>query len=127
MQPQDFFKELMDAQELIKEEKYNEAIVKLEKLREIEKNGDFDYTLTHKLYQLISNSQSLYNQKIISNHIEQISKEMNSISFNELNQILRDDSLDIDDSILRREIELLILRDYIQCKIEGNKIIFSLT
>ena len=63
MDKQTFIGKLNEAQDLMKNEKYKEAVILLEKLREIEKkNEDFEYSLSHKLYQLISNSNSLYNQ-----------------------------------------------------------------
>ena len=65
MDANDFTKDLSDAQELMRNEKYKEALILLGKLKEADKAGDFDYNLTHKLYQLLSNSQSLYNQQIV--------------------------------------------------------------
>ena len=55
MDANDFIKDLNDAQELMRNEKYKEALLLLGKLKEADKAGDFDYNLTHKLYQLISN------------------------------------------------------------------------
>ena len=60
MDKQTFIGKLNEAQDLMKNEKYKEAVILLEKLREIEKkNEDFEYSLSHRLYQLISNSNSL--------------------------------------------------------------------
>ena len=69
MEPNEFAQKLIEVQDLMKNENYEEAIVILEKLKEIDQKGDFDYNLTHKLYQLISNTHSLYHQKIIVNEI----------------------------------------------------------
>ena len=125
MDTQDFIRQLNEAQELMKNEKYKEAIILLEKLKMIEKRGDFDYSLTHKLYQLDSNSHSLYNQQIILKHISIISEKQKSISFHDLNKILKEkEVINIEEAILIREIELLILRGLLSCKIEGNKIKF---
>jgi len=125
MSTQEFIKRLNEAQELMLQEKYKEANILLEELKDLEKKGDFDYNLTHKLYQLDSNSRSLYNQQVILNIILTISQKMSSITFTELNnQIKEQEDLTIDESILRREIEILILRSLTSCKIEGNKINF---
>ena len=93
--------------------------------REIEKkNEDFEYSLSHKLYQLISNSNSLYNQEIILEHIKKISIKQKSITIHELQNSLNENDFKIEESVLGREIELLILRDLLLCKKEGDIIIF---
>ncbi len=124
MKAEEFIKQLNDVQELMQKEKYKEAIILIEKLREIEKNADFDYNLAHRLYQLDSNCRSLYNQQIILTIINELSKKYRSIRFQEINQILRaNNKLDLTDDILRREIELLILRNQLQGKIEKDNIV----
>ena len=123
MDSKEFVSSLNEVQDLMGEEKYEEALIILDELKEIERNGDFDYSLTHKLYQLISNSKSLLNQKIILSHIKEISKDKPSISFDELKELIKN-KLDISSDILRREIELLILRGLLTSKIEDNSIIF---
>ena len=125
MDANDFVKDLNDAQELMREEKYQEALILLSKLKEADNAGDFDYNLTHKLYQLISNSQSLYNQQRVLGTIQKISQERKSISFPKLNELVKEnDNLEIDEQILRREVEILILRSLIKGKIEGNDLVF---
>jgi len=125
MKSQEFIKRLNYAQELMLKEKYKEAIELLEELKEIEKAGDFDYNLTHKLYQLASNSHSLYNQQIILKILLTLSKESESISISKLNQLLKEtEGLNIDNSILRREIEILILRSLLSAKFEGDLLLF---
>ncbi len=125
MDKQTFIGKLNDAQDLMKNEKYKEAVILLEKLREIEKkNEDFEYSLSHRLYQLISNSNSLYNQEIILEHIKKMSIKQNSLSIHELHLSLKEKDFNIDESVLGKEIELLILRDLLPCKKEGDKIIF---
>jgi hypothetical protein len=124
MEANDFAKDLNDAQELMRNEKYQEALIILGKLKEADKAGSFDYNLTHKLYQLISNSQSLYNQQRVLSVIERISHNQKSISFQQLKEILNEhENLDLDEQVLRREVEILILRSLIECKIEGNDLI----
>ncbi|GAG77769.1 unnamed protein product [marine sediment metagenome] len=109
----------------MKNEKYKEAVILLEKLREIEKkNEDFEYSLSHKLYQLISNSNSLYNQEIILEHIKKMSNKQNFLTIHELHLSLKEKDFTIEESVLGKEIELLILRDLLPCKKEGDKIIF---
>jgi hypothetical protein len=125
MDASDFVRELNDAQELMRDEKYKEALNILSKLKEADKAGNFDYNLTHKLYQLISNSQSLYNQQRVLSTVKKISHEQKSISFIDLKEILKEEeNLDIDEQVLRREVEILILRSLLECKIEGNKLVF---
>jgi len=125
MDKQTFIGKLNEAQDLMKNEKYKEAVILLEKLREIEKkNEDFEYSLSHRLYQLISNSNSLYNQEIILEHIKKMSNKQNSLTIHELHLSLKEKDFNIDESVLGKEIELLILRDLLPCKKEGDKIIF---
>jgi len=127
MDTQDFVEKLSEASDLMAGEKYKEAIILLEKLKKIDEKGEFDYNLTHKLYQLLSNSHSLYNQKIILTYLRDISKQQKSITFSELNKVLKENKeLDIEDAILRREVEILILRNLLNCKLEGNKIVLNL-
>ena len=123
MESQEFVKQLIEVQELMKEERYAEALVLLSKLKEIEKKGEFDYNLTHKLFQLDSNCRSLFNQDKILKQIQNFSQNQNSISFQELKESIKTD-LNLDVYILRREVELLILRGLLNCKIEGNELKF---
>lgn len=126
METNDFVKSLNEAQDLMREEKYQDALIILDKLKEVDKAGNFKYNLTHKLYQLISNSQSLYNQQRVLSVIKQISKKQKSISILELMRILIDqEKAELDEQLLRREIELLILRSLLNGRIEGDKIIFQ--
>jgi hypothetical protein len=125
MEANDFVKDLNDAQELMRNEKYQEALIILGKLKEADKVGNFDYNLTHKLYQLISNSQSLYNQQRVLSTIQKISYESKSISFQKFREVLKEhENLDLDEQVLRREVEILILRSLLESKIEGNDLIF---
>jgi hypothetical protein len=125
MDANDFVNDLNDAQELMRNEKYQDALIILGKLKEADKAGNFDYNLTHKLYQLISNSQSLYNQQKVLSTIQKISHKQKSISFQKLKEILKEhENLDLDNQVLRREVEILILRSLLEGKIEGNDFIF---
>ena len=126
MNTEEFSSKLIDAQNLKHQEKYDKALQLLETLKEIEKAGDFDYSLTHKLYQLLSNSKSLYNQQIILNKIKKISQNENSISLIDLNKRIKEENnLELELSILKREIELLILRSLVKCQIEGDNLIIN--
>ncbi|MBA7524320.1 hypothetical protein ES705_16457 [subsurface metagenome] len=125
MNNSEFIKKIQEVQLLMKDEKYQEALIILDKLKEIEKAGNLDYSLTHKLYQLISNSHSLYNQQILLKVIQKESSQQESISFTELKEILTEcENIDIDEPILRREVEILILRSLLSCKIEGDELVF---
>lgn len=125
MEANDFVRDLNEAQELMRNEKYKEALILLGKLKEADKAGSFDYNLTHKLYQLISNSQSLYNQQRVLSVVKKISQNQKSISFQKLREVLKEhENLDLDEQVLRREVEILILRSLLESKIEGNDLIF---
>ena len=125
MEAKKFIDELNKVQDLMSQEKYSEAIALLENLKEIEKQGNFNYNLTHKLYQLDSNARSLNNQQKILNLISRIFQQQSLITFTELQKRLKEiENIALDETILRREIEILILRELISCNIEGNKLIF---
>ncbi|MFX1268613.1 MAG: hypothetical protein ACFFAK_11695 [Promethearchaeota archaeon] len=125
MEPKDFIDELNNIQDLMSQEKYSEAIALIESLKAIEKQANFNYNLTHKLYQLDSNARSLNNQQKILNLISKISQQQSSITFTELQKRLKEiESIALDETILRREIEILILRNLVSCNIEGNKLTF---
>lgn len=125
MDDQKFIKQLNEVQDLMQQEKYQEAIILIEKLVEFEKKNNYDYNLTHRLYQLDSNAHSLYNQHVVLQIINDLSKRYDSISFQELNRVLKEKKeLNLSNDILQREIEILILRNLISCKIDGEKLIF---
>jgi len=125
MEANDFVKDLNKAQELMRDESYPEALIILGRLKEADKAGNFDYNLTHKLYQLISNSHSLYNQQRVLSVVKKISQKQKSISFINLNEILdKQENIALDEQVLRREVEILILRSLLECKIEGNDLVF---
>ena len=117
METKEIVKQLNIVRELMKEEKYTDAITLINKLKELDKNNDFDYTFTHQLYQLDSNARSLYNQQIILKQIQEISSNQNSITFNNLNQLLKQKTeLNLSNDILRREVEILILVMFTQLR-----------
>lgn len=124
MNSQEFVKHLNEIQDLMEQEDYKEAIKLIEKLKIVEKKADLNYNLTHRLYQLDSNSRSFYNQQVILANVGNLSKKYKSITFQELNRVLRSKKeLNLTDDILRREIELLILRNKLAWKIEKDSII----
>ena len=126
MDSTEFISKLNEVQEFMRQENYKEAIILIERLKELEKNGNFNYNLTHRLYQLDSNSRSLFNQQIILKTINNLSNEYESISFRELKQKLNDlHNLDLSEEILKREIEILILRNLLSCRIYEEKIVFN--
>jgi hypothetical protein len=126
MNTEHFIEKLSQAEELISQEHYVDALNILYKLKEIELKGDFDNSLTHKLYQLISNSESLLNQKRIINGLSVLAEKHQEIDFDSIKHHF-EHNLDyhFESGILRREIELLILRDKIPYKIQANKLVFS--
>ena len=124
MKSQEFIQRLSNAQELMLKEDYTSALVILEELKVIEKQGDFDYNLTHKLYQLESNCKSLLNQQTILEYIFSLSKDKKIIPIFELKNILKEKlDLELDDSIIKREIEILILRGVLSASINDNDLI----
>jgi len=125
MDANDFVKDLNDAHEFMRNERYPEALVILGRLKEADKAGNFDYNLTHKLYQLISNSQSLYNQQRVLSVVKKKKKKHKSISFIDLREMVnKQENIELDELVLRREVEILILRSLLECKIEGNDLVF---
>ncbi|UCC18350.1 MAG: hypothetical protein JSV62_09555 [Promethearchaeota archaeon] len=125
MNTKQFIDKLNKIQKLMNLKKYKEAIILIEQLKELEKRGNFGYNLTHRLYQMDSNSHSLYNQQLLLKFLNELSKLNKSISFQELaEKIHKNYELNLKDDILRREIELLILRNQLKCRIEGDKLIF---
>jgi len=121
---QEFINKLNEVQELMLKEDYKKAIIILDKLKMIDKKGDFNYNLTHRLYQLDSNVHSLYNQQLILKVIFNLSNKKKEIFFDELSGLLKkEESLDIDIATIKREIEILMLRSLLSCKIEEKRII----
>ena len=121
MKPNEFADRLNEVQELMAKENYKEALLLLENLKELDKTSDFDYNLTHKLYQLDSNTRSLYNQQIILERINSIDKEIDMISVAEFNEKLKlQDHLFLEEPILRRELEILILMGIISIEFKGH-------
>ena len=124
MDTKEILDQLNDVRELMTQEKYADAISLIDNLKKIEKEVDFDYTFTHQLYQLDSNARSLHNQQIILKYLQTILSDQNIITFHELNQMIKKDlQLNLSDDILRREIEILILRNQLTCKLDGENII----
>ena len=121
---QEFINQLNEVQELMLKEKYKKAILILDKLKTIEKENSYNYNLTHKLYQLDSNVRSLYNQQAILKYIYSLSISKKEISFKEIMDLLKkEESIEIDVGTLKREIEILVLRSLLTCKVGENKII----
>ncbi|MHA1932275.1 MAG: hypothetical protein ACW96X_07020 [Promethearchaeota archaeon] len=128
MDPKEFMKLLNEARELMTQEKYTEAMVILDNLKDLDKSSedDYNYDLVHQLYQLDSNCKSARHQQIILIIINDILITQNSISFDDLNNLLRvKENLNISEEILRREVELLILRNLLNGIIEGDQLTFS--
>lgn len=128
MNPQEFIKLLNEARTLMTQEKYAEAKTILERLKDLDKSSEYDYNydLIHQLYQLDSNCQSAYHQQRILEIIKIMPITKNLIKLDEINKFLRvKGDLNISEEILRREVELLILRNLLNCKMEGDQLIFS--
>jgi hypothetical protein len=125
MDSKEFQNQLNEAHDLMTHENYKDAIILLEKLKEDEKQSNFDYSLTHQLFQLLSNAHSLYNQERIKNGVNSILMKQKTMTFTELNQLLKERTgLDLDDNTFQKELEILILRGLLSCSIEGKNVIF---
>jgi len=125
MDTNEFEKQLNNAHELMLQEKYQAAIVILEKLKDIEQKGNFKYDLMHQLFQLSSNAHSLHNQQKIKDGMNAMLMKQKTMALTELNQLLKERiGLDLDDKTFQKELELLILRGLISCSIEGDLVIF---
>ncbi|MHA1986755.1 MAG: hypothetical protein ACW98D_08960, partial [Promethearchaeota archaeon] len=125
--PKEFIKLLNEVRELMSQEKYIEAMVILENLKSSDKNSesDFNYELVHQLYQLDSNCKSAYHQQRILQVIQNIPVTNNSIKLEDIHKELEfKEEVNITKEILRREVELLILRNLLNCKIEGDQLVF---
>ena len=126
MELEEFKRQLDLAYDLMSEENYKEAIIRLEKLVEIDKKSDFNYGHTHRLHQLYSNAKSLYNQQEILKCINSMTSKQKALTFKELGTIIRDNSeIDIDDTIVRKEVELLVLRQKLNCRIHEDSLVFD--
>ena len=127
MDSKEFYNRLMEAQNLMIHEKYKQALTLLEELKQLEKEGDFEYELIHQLYQLTSNANSFYHQQIILGILNSSAflHDQKSIDIHKLDEYLKEKTgLDLNISTLKRELELLILRDLISIRIEGDIIFF---
>ena len=128
MNLKEFVENLDKVSVLMEQEKYRDALSILDILKNVEmaNNQDYNYTLIHQLYQLDSNCRSAFNQQIILEQIKNISIIKKSISFKDLSKVLKEKSeLYISEEILRREIELLILRNLLNCQLKGNQLVFT--
>ena len=81
MNEEEFVKQLNEAHQLMKDEKFKESIIILEKLKDVEKKGEYSYGITHKLYQLISNAHSLYHQQEIQKFMGELLLQQKTITY----------------------------------------------
>jgi hypothetical protein len=128
MDAKEFIEELNKAKKLMQEEKYVSALDVLDHLKKVEGANEtlLDYSLTHQLYQLESNCKSAYHQQIILSYLNKLSNKNDTILIKKLSQELKDkNNLTLSEAILRREIELLILRNLLKCELKGNLLIFN--
>ena len=124
MEELEFADQLRAANEMISAEKYEEALELLDRLKKIEKDAEYNYNLTHQLYQLDSNTRSLFNQKLILEHVNELSKISSSILFSDIkNKLVKENAINLDLSIIRREIELLVLRGLLSARLEEDNIV----
>lgn len=126
MKSEEFVRKLSEAEDLIMNEKYGESLELLSELKEIELKENFDNNLTHKLYQLISNAESLLNQKKITEGLTKIAQDYERMDFKSLSKHFNKHmNLNLEPEIMRREIELLILRGKIPYKIKEKTLVLQ--
>jgi Rad3-related DNA helicase len=126
MKSEEFVRKLSEAEDLIMNEKYGESLELLSDLKEIELKENFDNNLTHKLYQLISNAESLLNQKRITEGLTKIAQGHKRMDFKSLSEYFsKHMNLNLEPEIVRREIELLILRGKVPYKIKKKTLVLQ--
>ena len=126
MDAKEFIEKLNKVRNLMNQEKYIDALEILDILKNIEKTNEesLNSELTHQLYQLDSNCRSEFQQHLILTHLNKMMGKKASISFKDLNQKLSDKGiLNLSSEVLRREVELLILRNRLQCRIDKETLI----
>ena len=119
-----FAVELEEAKELIKEKKFEEALLLLERMKGY--NDDiFDDSMVHEFYMLHSNVQSTVRGKIIYDKLLPISESKEKILFQEAYEILGEALIGLNEEIIKRELEILILKGIAPWSSNEEYIIFS--
>jgi len=120
-----FKEELSIAEKLIQEEKFEQALSLLEKMKNYE-DDEFNDALAHNFFMLYSNTQSIVRGKNIYRDLLPFSKIKEKASYKEIFEYLKDKNINLDIDTIKREIELLILKGLIFWKSKNNTIFFKI-
>jgi len=116
--------ELEEAKGLIKEKKFEEALLLLERMKSY--NDDvFDDSMVHEFYMLHSNIQSTVRGKIIYEKLLPISESRDKVSYKEAYTLLEEALIGLNEEIIRRELEIFILKGIAPWSSNDEYIIFS--
>jgi len=118
-----FKEELSIAEKLIQEEKFEQALNLLEKMKNYD-DDVFDDALAHNFFMLYSNTQSIVRGKNIYKNLLSLSKIKEKASYKEIFEYLKDKNINLDIDTIKREIELLILKGTVSWKSNNNIIFF---
>ncbi len=118
-----FKEELSIAEKLIQEEKFEQALNLLEKMKNYD-DDVFDDALAHNFFMLYSNTQSIVRGKNIYQNLLSLSKIKEKASYKEIFEYLKDKNINLDIDSIKREIELLILKGIVSWKSNNNIIFF---
>ncbi len=118
-----FKEELSIAEKLIQEEKFEQALNLLEKMKNYD-DDVFDDALAHNFFMLYSNTQSIVRGKNIYKNLLSLSKIKEKASYKEIFEYLKDKNINLDIDTIKREIELLILKGIVSWKSNNNIIFF---
>ncbi len=118
-----FKEELSIAEKLIQEEKFEQALNLLEKMKNYD-DEFFDDALAHNFFMLYSNTQSIVRGKNIYQNLLSLSKIKEKASYKEIFEYLKDKNINLDIDTIKREIELLILKGIVSWKSNNNIIFF---
>lgn len=118
-----FKEELSIAEKLIQEEKFEQALNLLEKMKNYD-DDVFDDALAHNFFMLYFNTQSIVRGKNIYQNLLSLSKIKEKASYKEIFEYLKDKNINLDIDTIKREIELLILKGIVSWKSNNNIIFF---
>ncbi len=118
-----FKEELSIAEKLIQEEKFEQALNLLEKMKNYD-DDVFDDALAHNFFMLYSNTQSIVRGKNIYQNLLSLSKIKEKASYKEIFEYLKDKNINLDIDTIKREIELLILKGIVSWKSNNNIMFF---
>ncbi len=118
-----FKEELSIAEKLIQEEKFEQALNLLEKMKNYD-DDVFDDALAHNFFMLYSNTQSIVRGKNMNQNLLSLSKIKEKASYKEIFEYLKDKNINLDIDTIKREIELLILKGIVSWKSNNNIMFF---